>query len=389
MAGAGTNDAEGAAAPPRVLVISGMYPAAGDPTFGAFIAKQDEALGRLRVPHRVVANTDPRPGSLHGLLKYTSLLARTLGAASRRDFDVVVGHFLYPSAWLARLAARIGRTPYVVVAHGTDVTSVRRGGPLAAACLRATRAANRVIAVSHDLERRARKELALPEETGSVVIDMGVDRAVFRPREGARRDLGWDADERIALFAGNLIARKAPDVLLEAFAVLASIGACDRLVIVGDGEMRMRLAGKAAELGVAEAVTFTGALPPARLALAMAGADVFVLPSRAEPLGVVLLEAMSCGTPCVASDVGGIPEIVEAGCGRLVPPDDVAALVDAIAHVLAAGKKAYRDECLRVAAAHDVNAVTKRFADVLADVIAEAAADALADTAQGGEAEDG
>ena len=347
------------------LIISGMYPAEDDPVFGSFVAKQDAALTLLGVPHRMVVNTDSRPGAFRGLLKYTSLLARTLTAARRRDFDVVVGHFLYPSAWLARLAARIGRCPYVVVAHGTDVSSVRRGGPLAFACLRATRAAACVVAVSRDLERRVRSELALPEQTPTEVINMGVDRRVFHPREDARSSLGWSADERIALFAGNLVPRKAPDVLVEAFAVLKAGGRCDRLVIVGEGPMRMRLKGKAAELGVADAVRLTGALAPERLALAMSAADVFVLPSRAEALGIVLLEAMACGTPCVASRVGGIPEIVDEDCGRLVDAGDVAALADAVGEVLGKGKESYRAACLAAAARSDLEANTRRFADLL------------------------
>lgn len=350
----------------RVLVVSGMYPSDENPTFGAFIAKQDAAMTMLGVEHRVVANSDARTGALAGLRKYGSLLLRTLAVARRRDFDVVAGHFLYPSAWLARVAARIGRTPYVVVAHGTDVSSVQRRGPLAAACLRATRAAACVVAVSRDLERRVRGELALPATVETAVIDMGVDRAVFHPRDDARERMGWEVGERIALFAGNLIPRKAPDVLVDAFALLKQRDACDRLVLVGDGEMRLRLEGRAAERGCAEAVTLAGSMPPARLALAMAAADVFVLPSRAEPLGVVLLEAMACGTPCVASEVGGIPEVLGPACGRLVPPGDAEALAAAIAEVLRDGKEPYREACLATAEAHDLTANTQAFCGVLA-----------------------
>jgi glycosyltransferase involved in cell wall biosynthesis len=102
----------------------------------------------------------------------------------------------------------------------------------------------------------------------------------------------------------------------------------------------------------------------------MSAADVFVLPSRAEPLGVVLLEAMACGTPCVASRVGGIPEIVGAGCGRLVEPDDPGALADAVAEVLASGKQRYSAACLEAAAASDLDANTERLVGVLARVAA-------------------
>jgi glycosyltransferase involved in cell wall biosynthesis len=79
----------------------------------------------------------------------------------------------------------------------------------------------------------------------------------------------------------------------------------------------------------------------------------------------VLLEAMACGTPCVASRVGGIPEIVDPDCGRLVEPDDVAALADAVADVLGAGKHAFRDACTRAAGRNDLDTNARRFADLL------------------------
>lgn len=353
---------------PRVLVVSGLYPAPDNHAFGAFVARQHEALLRLGVPHRMVVNRQWRSGAVRGAVKYGSLLVRALAAAARRDFDVVLGHFLYPAAWMARLAARVGGVPYVAVAHGIDVTSVQGSGAIARACLRATREAACVVTNSRAMEARVRGELDVPASVPVEVINMGVDRSVFRPLAGARGAFGWPDGERIALFAGNLIPRKAPDVLLEAFAALTRRGACERLVFAGDGEMRVGLAAAAARRGLA--AEFTGPLEPGRLALAMSAADVFVLPSRAEPLGVVLLEAMACGTPCVASSVGGIPEIVGEGCGRLVPPDDPASLADAIAEVLASGKETYSAACLAAAAASDLDANTERLAGVLGRVAA-------------------
>jgi glycosyltransferase involved in cell wall biosynthesis len=202
----------------------------------------------------------------------------------------------------------------------------------------------------------------------TVVINMGVDRSVFRPEagEGARSGLGWAADDRVALFAGNLIERKGVDVLVAAFGQLHSRGACDRLVIAGDGPLRDLLLVQASALGVEKAVGFLGAVDAATLARLMAAADVFVLPSRAEPLGVVLLEAMACGTPVVASRVGGIPEIVGEGCGQLVEPDDAAALAIGIEAVLSRGKDDYAEAVASAAAANDLNANAARLLDEVA-----------------------
>lgn len=355
--------------PPALLVLSNMYPSAADPVFGSFVAKQVDALGAAGSKARVVAAGKGRPGALGTVSRYLGLAARTTSAALlHRDYDAIVAHFLYPTAWLARIASLLSGRPYVVIAHGLDVSSVKGRGLMARLSLAATRRASLVVAVSAALEVRLRAELDLPAGVPTAVINMGVDRAVFSPEagSGARADLGWPAGERVALFAGNLIERKGVDLLVESFSQLRARGACDRLVIAGDGPLRDLLVLQASALGVASHVEFPGAVDAATLARLMGAADVFVLPSRAEPLGVVLLEAMACGTPVVASRVGGIPEIVGPGCGRLVEPEDPAALAAGIEEVLSSGKESYARACLEVAAANDVNTNARRLLDEVA-----------------------
>lgn len=368
MAGAGEAPT---ARPPRVLVVTGLYPSPGNPVFGSFVERQVGAFGRLGVETRVVANREWRPGALRAPLKYASLMVRTLAAAGRGGYDVVLGHFLYPTAAVARLAARLRGVPYVLVAHGTDVASIARGGSVARACARATAGASAVIAVSHALEERLRTEAGLPAGVPTAVVNMGVDPRVFHPIEDARAAMGWPDAERVALFAGNLVDVKAPLVLVEAFASLKARGACDRLVFAGEGPLRGAIAEAARAAGVADAVELPGRLSPERLALAMNAADVFVLPSRSEALGLVLLEAMACGTPCVASRVGGVPEVLAPGCGELVEPGDAASLADAVERVLRMGKHTYRDACLAAARESELDANAARVVALLSKVVAD------------------
>ncbi|HEX9094368.1 MAG TPA: glycosyltransferase, partial [Coriobacteriia bacterium] len=181
---------------------------------------------------------------------------------------------------------------------------------------------------------------------------------------------GWPAGERVALWVGNMVPVKGVPTLLDAFSRVRDAGVADRLVLVGDGPLRAELEVRAGELGVREAVTFTGRLSQADVALAMAAADVFVLPSLNEGLSVALLEAMACGTPCVASSVGGVPEVLDdPACGRLVPPDDAEALAAGIQEVLAAGKAAYRDAALSRARANGTDAMAARFLDAVSHVL--------------------
>jgi glycosyltransferase involved in cell wall biosynthesis len=164
------------------------------------------------------------------------------------------------------------------------------------------------------------------------VIHLGIDCGRFAPdaarREQVRR--AWGAAEDVVLFtAAVLVARKGHDVLLDALAPLLRAGLPLRWVICGEGPLRAQLAAQVAARGLTERVTFTGFSTEVHHLLS--GADVFVLPSRHEGLGIAVMEAMAAGLPAVASRVGGLPEIIVDGeTGLLVPPGDAAALAAAI-----------------------------------------------------------
>lgn len=347
--------------PLDVLFISNMYPSEADPAVGIFVRRQAEALSRTGAIVRRVVNRDQRKGIVFALGKYPVLLVKAV-VAGLRGADVVVAHYLYPTAIIARITAAIARCPYVLVAHGTDVGSVARGGAVARSARSAVTRAALVVCVSNALESRLVNELELPPGVQTAVVHMGVDLAVFKPNNAARAQLGWSTDERIVLFVGNPIEAKGIDVLLEATASLLRSGAIDRLDIVGHHPLNSGPMALASELGVADRVAFSGRGPAEDIALRMSAADVFVLPSRVEGLGMVLLEAMACGTPCVGSRVGGIPEALPAPrCGRLVEPDDPGALAAAISEVLDIGKPSFSNACIEAASAQGTDAQAARF----------------------------
>lgn len=182
------------------------------------------------------------------------------------------------------------------------------------------------------------------------VIPCGVDLQHFQPRpqEEARLRLGLAADQRILLCVGRMEPLKGMDCLIRALALLHSRqpGWCDtvRVVLVGgapeehpgqwNAEQR-RLAALRAELGIAGAVRFVGAQPQQILPDYYAAADAVVVPSHYESFGMVALEALACGAPVVASNVGGLSSTIEDGrSGLLVPHDDPDALANRLALVL-------------------------------------------------------
>ncbi len=241
-----------------------------------------------------------------------------------RDCDVIHAHWTL-SAMAAWLAQGVHRRPIVLTVHGSDVFQAPRL-PLVGGLTRATlRRCRRVIAVSAALAE-ATVALGLPPERMEVLPD-GIDVDRFTPGPAAR--------EPLLLFVGSLIERKGAQHLLDALPDIAARFPEVRLAIVGDGPQRSALEQQARALGLADRVEFVGFQSQAQIAVWMRRARLFVLPSLEEALGIVLLEALASGTPCVASRVGGIPEVVTPEVGRVVPPADPASLSQAIVSVLA------------------------------------------------------
>jgi glycosyltransferase involved in cell wall biosynthesis len=136
------------------------------------------------------------------------------------------------------------------------------------------------------------------------------------------------------LFVGNLVMSKGLDVLFRAMRLLTDAGQNPQLTIVGVGPERSSLERLADRLGIADRVIFKGFIPLNELAPSYRESDLFVLPSRYEGLGLVLVEAALCGLPVVATRIGGIPEaVIDGQTALLVPPDDPQALASGIAEL--------------------------------------------------------
>jgi D-inositol-3-phosphate glycosyltransferase len=174
------------------------------------------------------------------------------------------------------------------------------------------------------------------------VIPGGVDLSVFRPlgRSEPRTSLGWPDDERVLLFVGRIQRLKGLEILLRAFALLADVNG--RVVIVGgqkgthESREIARLQHLAVRLGISERCTFVGAVPHSELPLYYSAADVTVMPSSYESFGLVAVESLACGTPVVATRVGGLTSIVRDGeTGLLVPWRDAQLFADSLRRLLA------------------------------------------------------
>lgn len=240
-----------------------------------------------------------------------------------RGCDLIHTHWT-----LSAFAAWCGRPfhgkPLVCTLLGSDIYQGMRQ-PLAGWCARrALNGAQHVIAISRSLAAAAQAQGVNPGRM--TVIPLGVDCDAFHPDENPR--------EPALLFAGSLIERKGVRHLLAAMAEIHAAFPQHRLVIIGDGDRRAELEAQSSALGLSGSVTFLGAQSPEKVAEWMRRAEVFILPSLEEGQGVVLLEAQASGTPCVGSNVGGIPETLANGRGTLTPPGDAQALAHAVCDLL-------------------------------------------------------
>ena len=212
----------------------------------------------------------------------------------------------------------------VLSAHGSDVLGrdVKRRRQLAAQF----RNADAVTVVSSDLQACLLFDYQVPPRKVRLIPN-GVDCEFWTPATRTTAHFSIVA-------IGRLHRVKGFDVLLEAYAELLGEGRKVTLRIVGEGPDRERLEAQASRLGIAGHVEFTGAKNPSEVRRLLRDAVVFAMPSMSEGMPLALLEAMACGRPVVATQVGGIPEIVARGTGILVPPNDVPAFANGLRRVL-------------------------------------------------------
>jgi teichuronic acid biosynthesis glycosyltransferase TuaC len=378
--------------PLRILTFSTLYPSGNRPGHGIFVeTRLRELLKRGDVKARVVApvpwfpSTHPRWGSyarmaavparetLHGIdvlhPRYALLpkvgmtsapLSMALGArasvarllAEGFDFDLIDAHYFYPDGVAAALLARWFGKPFIVTARGTDLNLIPQYALPRRMMQWAAAQASALVGVSQALAEVLRGWGVTPHKLH--VIRNGVDLDRFTPldRLAARASLGLRPDGPLLLSVGNLVELKGHALLIEAVQALRDESPALRLVIAGEGPERPRLEAMIAGYGLGERVKLLGAVPNAQLCAWYSAADLFLLPSSREGLPNALLEALACGTPALASAVGGIPEVLGGAseAGEMLAERSAAAITATLRRWLA--READRGAVRRIAQGH-------------------------------------
>lgn len=348
----------------KVLLTSRLYPNSSAPERGTFVHNQARFLAELcdlevlspipffpRLPGlgrwSDLSQVGPRE-EMDGLQvqfpRYFSLPRRLLFTRAWRFYlralaqgnisrpDLIHAHLAYPDG---RAAIEYGRrlgVPVIISVHGHDVREIpqadRRWRQLVSEALVG---ADAVVASSRDARTRVLELGAAPERVFD--IPQGVDCQRFVP--DAHRKAG-EGGWRL-LYAGRFDPKKGLGVLLEAMQLLCQRRQDISLKLVGGsraGGTEEVFSEQARHLGIAERVEFVDSQPWAAMPAVMAAADIFVLPSFYDSFGIVLIEAMACGVPVVATRCGGPEDLVDAEVGRLVAVGDAGGLAAAIEEVL-------------------------------------------------------
>lgn len=261
------------------------------------------------------------------------LATRAFKALLPTDGRGCVAHFHYTAPQydlLVKLCQR-WRIPVVSTFHGGDLMVNLQNARTYSVAKSQVKQSGAVTAVSHSLRNTALEFFPGNEARISVIYNaVPPDFAAAVQQTSAENSRDIDV-----LYVGNLIARKGVDVLLRAWAIVQRARPASRLILAGAGEELTRLQSLASELGITDSVEFAGRKSRAELPALYERAVVLAVPSRAEPLGVVILEGALSGAAIVASNVGGIPELVQHGAnGLLVPADDPEKLGGALLQLL-------------------------------------------------------
>jgi teichuronic acid biosynthesis glycosyltransferase TuaC len=262
------------------------------------------------------------------------MAARTL-MPQVRNFapDLIFTIFLYPDGYSALQIGKALSVPVVAMSIGSDIHSI--GDRLSAMHTRTVlREVDFLVTVSDDLRKKAVAMGAPPEKTRAIIN--GCDLSVFRveDRLEARQKLHIDPAAEAVVYVGRMDVKKGLRELVAAASALHPQRPNLHVYLVGEGPDRSLIQSA---IQANNATNYIHALPACAfddVAVWMAAADLVTLPSYMEGCPNVVLEALACGRPVVATRVGGIPEIMSGECGYLVPPRDSEALTRALASVL-------------------------------------------------------
>jgi glycosyltransferase involved in cell wall biosynthesis len=359
----------------RVLIVSDMFPRGDNPLSGVFVLDQVKALLRNGLDITVICPT-PRfiahlglvgnfkrgtalksnrrhisgvevasipylnlPLSVGIQLTIASMYLALLGSIKRefdkRRVDIIHAHRVFPTGYVSMLISRKLGVPCAISAHGSDVhTHPFNNTKIGMLTRRTIEGADQLIAVSYSLALQI-EGLRRPKNP-VLVVHNEIDTTLFKPipeRAALRRSLGLPEQGLAICYAGRISQEKGILELVSAFDSLRASNPDVWLLLIGDGPLRREIQNYGAIRQ--NRVFCVGPVLHDDMAKWLNAADIFVMSSHKEGASMVVLEAMACGLPIIATSVGIVPELeIENSCGFVIPANQAAPLTAALEQLI-------------------------------------------------------
>ena len=277
-----------------------------------------ENLGGLTIHHPRYGVIPKVLGFMHPVFMFAPLFSLIKRLDKEERINLINAHWIFPDGVAAAWVAEKLRKPLILTGLGCDLNHYP-SLPFRKGFIKKALGTAKLVTVKGNGLKQTVLRLGVPEPKVRVIPN-GLDLRRFRIMEKneVRRRLGIHENGPFLLFVGSLDPVKGGHYLIEALKGMADdMEKFPHLLMVGDGPLQEALLFQARRLGIANRVSFVGKRPHDEIPLWMNAADVFCLPSIREGRPNVLMEALACGTPAVASDVGSVPEIIHEGNGRI------------------------------------------------------------------------
>ncbi|WP_342559419.1 glycosyltransferase [Metasolibacillus sp. FSL K6-0083] len=355
----------------KALIISNMYPTKEHLAYGVFVKNQVTQLNAAGVETLIAVNDNPATGKKNVLKKYAKWALHVLATfrKNKRNISLTHAHYVFPSGMFSYYLKKRYNVPYVVTAHGGDINKMaKKSARIKGYTTKILQHADHVIAVGEELAQTIQADYGI-EASRISIMSMGINRDVFQQtdKQQMQQSLAMDSACTNFLFVGNIIEEKGVLELVTAFQQLEKIHAGKIALYCIGSTKDTGFTAKIKSLVESKQIHFIEPMPQAELARYFQAADVFVLPSYIEGLGLVALEAMSCGTPVIASSVGGLQYMLADGAGVLVPPKNAKALQGAMEQALT-GIALNEEKVRELLITHDAQNITERLKKIYLDI---------------------
>ena len=318
---------------PKVAIVCNSYPTKKNETNQIFIKNLVIELKKQSITtdvyHNPVynywGNASNRKGIIANLIKYSFFIVGVSRLIIRiKSYNLLNPHGVMISGFIAVLLKRFFNIPVALHIHGGDLNIYNSSSILYRKVYNNTISNSDLIVVnSNDIKNKVLKLTGVTPNK-LIVISPGIDYEKFyrmdrQQIENHKKDFNIGNDKTVLLFAGNAIKRKGLDILVDALKLLRTVQLSKiHLIICSEGPELNKTKNKLQDIkGIKDSVIFLKKMDQSELRILYNIASIFIFPSRDEPLGLVGLEAIACGTPVIGSNIGGIPEYINKNNGML------------------------------------------------------------------------